>query len=346
MTHALDPDNMFGAIHDFSSNMLDAVEIGKKADLKQFDTPIRNIVLAGMGGSAIGGDVNRVLLKNQLSIPFVVSRHYGLPNWVNENTLVICSSYSGNTEETLSATDQALDVGAQIVGISTGGQITEKLNGAGKDVVKIPSGLQPRAALAFSFIPMLYILHKYGLINHNWETDLISSIPFLKNMTALYCQDNDLNPAYGMAQKIHSKIPIIYGESEGTSVVALRYKGQFCENAKMPAYHNELPELNHNEIVGWEKNESLFKDMVLLWLKDEDDHTRVKYRQTISENILKDLSLNQETIQCSGSNRLERFLHMIHYGDWLSYWCAIAHGVDPSPVVKISKLKNELEALT
>ena len=345
MAHALDPYNMFGAISGFSSNMLDAIEIGKNVELKPFDKPIHNIVLAGMGGSAIGGDVNRVLLKNQLSVPFVVSRHYVLPNWVNENTLVICSSYSGNTEETLAATDQAITAGAQLVGISTGGKITEKLEAVGKDVVKIPTGLQPRAALAFSFIPMLYILHKYGLIDKNWETDLISSIPFLESKTQDYNQEDESNPAYQMAKNIHSKIPVIYGESEWTSIIALRYKGQFCENAKMPAYHNELPELNHNEIVGWEKNDHLFKDMVLLWLKDSDDHTRVKYRQSISQSILNDLPIHQEKIESKGKNRIERFLHMIHYGDWLSYWCAIAHGVDPSPVAKISKLKNELEAL-
>ena len=345
MRHSLDPANMFGAISRFSNNMLDAIEIGKNAELKPLAKPIHNIVLAGMGGSAIGGDVNRVLLKKQLSVPFVVSRHYILPNWVNENTLVICSSYSGNTEETLASTDQAIAEGAQMVGISTGGKITEKLESIGKDVVKIPTGLQPRAALAFSFIPMLYILHKYGLINNNWESNLISSIPFLASKTHEYNQENDSNPAYEMAQNIHTKIPIIYGESEWTSIIALRYKGQFCENAKMPAYLNELPELNHNEIVGWEKNDHLFKDMVLLWLKDDDDHTRVKYRQSISQSILNDLSIHQETIECKGENRIERFLHMIHYGDWLSYWCAIAHGVDPSPVVKISKLKDELETL-
>lgn len=342
MTKLFDPENMFGSITDFSSNILDAMEIGKNIQLTPVQKPIHNIVLAGMGGSAIGGDINRIFLKNQLSVPFIVSRHYTLPHWVNENTLVICSSYSGNTEETLAATEQAMNADAQVLGISTGGILTEKLQSIGKDVVKIPSGLQPRAAVAFSFVPMLYILNQLGIIDKSWETDLVSAVPFLQKLTNLYSQEKETNPAYKMAEEIHTKIPIIYGESEWTSVVALRYKGQLCENAKMPAYHNELPELNHNEIVGWEKNESLFHSMVILWLKDEGDHPRVKHRQNVTQKILKTLPLAQKEIACGGGNVIERFLHMIHYGDWLSYWCAILHGTDPSPVKKISRLKEEL----
>lgn len=345
MGNRLDPENMYGAIHNFSSNLSDAIEIGKRISLKPIERPIQNIVLAGMGGSAIGGDLNRILLKNQLNVPFIVSRHYALPNWVNENTLVICSSYSGNTEETLMATQQALNAGSHIVGISTGGTLTERLKTNGKDVISIPSGLQPRAALAFSFIPMLYLLSELDLIDGSWESDLIGSIPFIKSKTELFSLENRDNPTYQLAQQIYNKIPVIYGESEGTSVIALRYKGQLCENAKMLAYHNELPELNHNEIVGWEQNDDLFKDLAILWLKDVDDHSRVKHRQSITQSILSKIPIQQEIIQCDGKNTIERFLHMIHYGDWLSYWCAIAHGVDPSPVEKISTLKQKLDSI-
>ena len=156
----IDTDNMHQSIYEFSDHIMQAIEIGESISIKNQYNDIHNVVVAGMGGSAIGGDVARLLCKNELKVPMVVSRNYTLPGWVNNNTLVICSSYSGNTEEPLSALDDALNKKAQVCGFTTGGELGKHLKKLGKDLVIIPSGLQPRAALAFSFVPMVKLLEK------------------------------------------------------------------------------------------------------------------------------------------------------------------------------------------
>jgi glucose/mannose-6-phosphate isomerase len=257
--------------------------------------------------------------------------------------LVICSSYSGNTEETLSALEDAVSKNAQICGITTGGKIAKRLNEFKKDVVLIPSGLQPRAALAFSFIPMAMLLEKTGVMELSLSQWITETVESLSTARELYSKENEENPIYELAQQIYQKIPIIYADQSTLGVAATRLKGQICENGKMLAYHNELPEFNHNEIVGWENNAELFEHMFVLWLTDTSDNDRVKHRQEITQNILNDAGVEQYVIEMTGNSFQERFLHGVHYGDWLSYWCAILHGTDPSPVEKISRLKDELE---
>ncbi|MBT4368956.1 MAG: bifunctional phosphoglucose/phosphomannose isomerase, partial [Candidatus Marinimicrobia bacterium] len=296
----------------------------------------------GMGGSAIGGDVVSVLEQDKLNVPFVVCRGYSLPNWVNENTLVVCSSYSGNTEETLSALDDAILKNAQICGITTGGRIAKNLKKLDKDVVLIPPGLQPRAALAFSFVPMAKCLEEAGVLTLSFDNWIDSSIGAINRAREIYSLGNEKNPVYELAQQVYDKIPVIYADNSTLGVAALRLKGQICENGKMLAYHNELPEFNHNEIVGWENNPDIFEKLFVLWLTDADDNARVKYREKITQDILNEVGVDQYVLEMTGNSFQERFLHMIYYGDWLSYWCAILHGTDPSPVKKISRLKEEL----
>tara|TARA_B110000438_G_scaffold76885_1_gene77084 strand:- start:3243 stop:4283 length:1041 start_codon:yes stop_codon:yes gene_type:complete len=342
MTSRYDPENMFSSIWSFPENLEDALKLGDSIQLKQNYENINSIVVAGMGGSAIGGDVVSVLGNSYIKIPFTVCRGYSLPNWVNENTLVICSSYSGNTEETLSTLDDALKKNAKVCGITTGGKIGEKLKELGKDMVLIPSGLQPRAALAFSFIPIAKLLEKAELLDLKIKKWITKTIYSLKSSREIYSEESAENPVYELAKKIHKKLPIIYSDNSTLGVAAVRLKGQICENGKMLAYNNNLPELNHNEIVGWENNQNLFNDLFVLWLTDEDDNSRIKHRQDITQSILKQSGVNQFVIQVTGNSFQERFLLMIHYGDWLSYWCAILHGTNPSPVEKISRLKEEL----
>ena len=342
MSERFDPENMFGSIWDFPENLTEALELGEKISLNHAYSHIQNVVVAGMGGSAIGGDVISVFEKDNLDVPFVVCRGYSLPNWVNENTLVVCSSYSGNTEETLSALDDAVSKNAQICGITTGGKIADKLKELNKDVVIIPSGLQPRAALAFSFVPMAKCLEKVGVLTLSFGDWMDSAIETIIQAREIYSKENDKNPVYELAQQIHDRIPVIYADNSTLGVAAIRLKGQICENAKMLAYHNELPEFNHNEIVGWENNPDIFEKLFVLWLTDANDNPRVKHRQEITQDILNEAGVDQYVLEMTGNLFQERFLHMIHYGDWLSYWCAILHGTDPSPVAKISRLKEEL----
>ena len=342
MYQKIDQDRMFDAIWEFPNNLSDALELGKNINLSHDYININNIVIAGMGGSAIGGDVVSVLEQDNINCPFIVRRGYELPKWVNERTLVICSSYSGNTEETLAALEDGLKKKAQIIGITTGGELGVTLKALGKDIISIPSGLQPRAALAFSFVPMVKILEKISIIKTNVHTWLEDSINALRNSRDLYSIESIENPTFELAQQVYKNIPIIYADNSTYGIAAMRLKGQLCENGKMLSYYNELPELNHNEIVGWENNANLFEHLFVLWLTDEIDNPRVKYRQEITQDILNETGIDQFVLEMTGNSFQERFLHMIHYGDWLSFWCAIAHCTDPSPVEKIDRLKEEL----
>ncbi|MAP71365.1 MAG: bifunctional phosphoglucose/phosphomannose isomerase [Candidatus Marinimicrobia bacterium] len=344
--HAIDPDNMYKSIYDFPYHIAQALDIGRTINFHNTYDNIQNIVIAGMGGSAIGGDVVKLLTKNELKVPFVISRNYKLPNWVNENTLVICSSYSGDTEETLDSFDDSLNKGAKIIGISTGGTLTKLLIGNKLDVVTIPSGLQPRAALALSFVPMLCLLNKLGFISSNSIKDLKSTVSLLNDFRDKYYNQNEQNPTYAIAQRIYKTIPIIYGENEYTGIIALRWKGQLSENSKMLAFCNDLPEMNHNEIVGWENNNTLMDNISVIWLKDKDDHPRIISRQTATKDIIGKIAANHEVVSLQGDTQVERLLHLVHFGDWLSYWCAILHKTDPTPVKKIDHLKRILSKIS
>ena len=338
----LDPQDMKQAIYDFADNLRDAIAIGQGVVLKSTPAPINNVVVAGMGGSAIGGNVNRMLLRDELSVPIYVSRNYKIPAWADKHTLVITSSYSGETEETLSAMTDALEKGCQICGISTGGKLKDVLQENDCDTVLIPAGLQPRAALAYSFVPMLYLLKGFGLVASDIDQNLKKTADLLVSLRDNYSRASDDNATWLLAKSVHATIPIIYGETESTAVVAMRWRGQFSENGKMLAFHNELPELNHNEIVGWENNPELFNHLSIIWLKDKSDQERVSMRQDVTGTILKNVTKNQFEVAVSGASRFERLLHLIHYGDWVSLWCAYFHKTDPSPVEKISNLKDKL----
>ena len=295
-----------------------------------------------MGGSAIGGDINNMLLRDDLTIPLIVSRNYNIPKWANKHTLVIVSSYSGDTEETLSAFDDALLKECQIIGITTGGALLKQISSNNLDHIIMPKGLQPRAALAYSFVPMLYLFLELGLIEMDLHNNLINSVTLLQSVRDSYRHSDQNNKTWTLSNKIYNTIPIIYGESDNTSIIALRWSNQLCENSKMLSFCNELPEFNHNEIVGWENNTSIIEKLSIVWLNDESNHERIGVRQEITSKILDNVVDKQFEITLNGNTRFERLLHLIHFGDWVSLWCAYLHNTDPSPVEKIANLKNEL----
>ena len=345
MTKFIDPQGMKDAVYNFADDINKASKIGKKIILNKKYNNIHNIIVVGMGGSAIGGDINKMLLKNDLSIPLIVSRNYFIPKWANKHSLVVVSSYSGGTEETLSAFKDALSKECQIYGITTGGSLSKKLSSNDLDFILIPSGLQPRAALAYSFVPMLYLFLHLGLIKIDLNNNLMNSIKLLKSVRDGYMLNDQKNPTWVLSNKIFNTIPILYGETDNTSVIALRWSNQLSENSKMLAFCNEIPEFNHNEIVGWENNPNLIEKLSIIWLSDESDQERISIRQKISEKILETMVKNQFKISLHGSSRFDRLLHLMHFGDWVSLWCAYLHGTDPSPVDKISRLKKELTNL-
>ena len=342
---ALDPGNMYNAIFDLPEQMAAALEIGRKWRTSADDfADIKNIVAVGMGGSAIGADLIRSYLSTVLLVPFQVCRHYSLPEYVDDETLVIVSSYSGNTEETLSAVDDAISRKSMIAAVSTGGMLQEVAEINDIPLAIIPSGLQPRAALGHSFVPVLVFLEKIGLIK-NVAEEITAMIEKLKEFRDGLIEDQPvkMNLAKQLAEKMHGKIPIIYTGPALTDVVGIRWKGQICENSKILAFANQFPEFNHNELVGWsEPIEEHKENLVVLILRDTDDHHQVRQRMNFVRDMLQAREVDVIEIHSKGETALQRTFQLIQLGDFVSYYLAILNEEDPTPVAVIEDLKKFL----
>lgn len=340
----IDPQGMYDHIHGFANQVEEAIAIGNEADPGKISKrKIRNIVVAGLGGSAIGGDLVRSYLAEWLPVPMMVIRDYVLPTFVNEQSLVLVSSYSGNTEETLSAYSQASEVGANIVVLTTGGTLAERASNDGYAIIKLPGGLMPRAALGYSFFPMLRVLHKLGFGPDPREA-AEETLGLLRERSALLGADVPLadNPAKRIATAWHKKLPIIYGGTVRFDAVALRMKCQIAENSKQLAFVNVFPEFNHNELVGYGTVEHLAKHLTVCILRDQGDHRRTGFRMAIVRKMIADLGIPVEEIETVGKSSLARMYSVIQLGDYISYYLAIQNGVDPTPIVAIDHLKAEL----
>ena len=337
-----DPIGMYSWILNFPRQIEEAVAIGQSARVKIKTKGIRNIVITGLGGSAIGGDLLRSYLQNELPVPLLINRHYVLPDFVDKDTLVIVSSYSGNTEETIAAHLQAVKCQARVLCISTGGE-TERLAKKHKHPwIKIPSGLSPRAALGYSFFPLLGVFSSLKLIKNKGK-EIREAIELLKAKAAIFRNVGLAeNAPLRLAEQLHGKLPIIYSSTEHFDAVGLRWRGQICENAKQLAFGHVLPEMNHNELVGWKNLPETMKQMHVVFLRDRGTHKRVAIREEITKGIVSDLASGVTEVWSEGKSLLARMFYLIHFGDWVSYYLAILNNEDPTPVKVIDFLKGEL----
>ncbi len=342
---AVDPGNMYNRIFDLPEQMEDAIRIGMDAKIRTSDfTDVKNIVVAGMGGSAIGGDLIRTFLSSKLQIPFQVCRNYVVPEYVDDETLVVVSSYSGNTEETLAALDDALARKAMIAAISTGGLLSDVSGVNDFPLIVVPAGLQPRAALGYSAVPLLIFFEKIGLIK-NVAEELRQVIGQLKSLRESYIEDVpvDQNPAKRLAVQIHGRLAIVYSGPTLTDAVALRWKGQICENSKNLAFANHYAEFNHNELVGWSETVEKHKDhLIVIQLRDRDDHPQIVKRMDIVKGLIEQRGVPVIDVESKGDSPLTRMFSLIQLGDFLSYYLAVLNDVDPTPVKVIETLKNML----
>ncbi|MFH2004420.1 MAG: bifunctional phosphoglucose/phosphomannose isomerase, partial [Bacteroidota bacterium] len=334
--------NMFNLLAGFPLQIEDAVSVGKKAKVKLKKSVIKNIVVSGLGGSAIGGDLIRTYLAAEIKIPFLVNRHYFLPEFVNGNSLVIISSYSGDTEETISAHKEAIKRGAQVLCITSGGETERLAKKNNQSLIKIPTGYPPRAALGYAFFPLLVILGNLGLIKDR-SKDIEETIAILKKKSKRYSDLNSqTNEALSFAKTLSGKLPIVYSSADVFDSVNLRWRGQLCENSKILAFGHTLPEMNHNELVGWKVLIEQMADMMVIFLRDKGDYKRVQLRMKIMEGIVKEYASNVVNIYSEGNSLLTRMFSLIFLGDWISYYLAILNKVDPTPVKVIDYLKAEL----
>lgn len=340
----LDTSGMFDMIYHFPDNCEEAINIARNAIRGVKFHKILNIVISGMGGSAIGGDLVRMLTLNRSLIPIIINRDYGMPAFVDEKTLVIASSYSGNTEETLAAYREAKRKNAKIIAITTGGKLKENAMADEVPVITIPKGLPPRAALGYSFFPLLIVLEELGIISNN-AYDFEETINFLKEIRETFIPEilEKDNEAKRLAKKIFGKIPVIYGISGLTDVIALRWKGQFNENAKHPAVFNAFPELNHNEIMGFEGDEKLLKNLEIVILRSARENDRIVKRVEITAELIKNKVSGITEILPKGNSPLCEMLYQIMYGDYVSTYLAILNKKDPIEIESINILKERLK---
>ena len=339
----IDQGGMAKLLMQFYQQFDTGVELARKVDLTAFaGYEIYNILLCGMGGSAIGGDLLRAYLFDELPIPMYINRDYDIPGFVDEHTLVIGSSYSGNTEESISSFMKAKDRGALLFAISTGGKLIGIANSLGVPYLKIPSGLPPRAALGYSFIPLLGVFIRLGYARDHWA-DIKSTARLLKNRAEKFSPSVPDNPAKKLATRIFGKLPLIYSSTRYFDVVGTRFRGQINENAKMLAYSSLLPEMNHNELVGWKHLFEFGKQLVPVFLTDKDDNPRVRYRMELTSDIMRRLGVEPIFLESQGESLLERIFSLIQLGDFASYYLAILAREDPRPVKIIDYLKTRLK---
>lgn len=341
-----DKSRMFNVLKDFHLQVKDALRIANNFKLKNFNSKgIKNIIISGLGGSAIGGDLFRSYTQYEIKIPVTVNRNYSLPSFADSNTLVVIASYSGNTEETTSAYKEAIEKKCRIICVTSGGMVEKIAKQNKHNCIIIPKGFQPRCALGYSFFTLLILFTKLGFIKDKKE-EIKETLKILETEAKEYVNFNpDKNLALKIAIDLKSKLPVIYSSTDIMDIVNLRWRGQISENAKMLAYGNLYPEMNHNELVGWKLYPAILKKIVVVFLKDEADNERIKLRMKITSDIYKKYADNIISLESNGKYKLGRIFDTIYLGDWLSFYLAILNKVDPTPVDVINFLKSNLDKI-
>lgn len=340
---SIDKSDFAGLVSNFPRHLEEGAKIAKESPFPKWSLRnFTNIAVCGMGGSAIAADILKSYLSDRIQIPFSVVRHYSLPDFVGPKTLAICSSYSGNTEETLSAFREARKRKAMIISLTTGGRLLKLSKQAKIPAIQIPAGLPPRAALGYSLSALLVFLERLGLVKGS-SFQLAKSAGSMESF-GRSCKpqtETKNNSAKSLALQFFPKLPVIYA-GEDFYPVALRWKQQFCENAKLLAFSSSVPESNHNELVGWEKALVPAKDMAAVFLFDKGYQKQITLRMKIVSEILQEKGVEVVRIESQGKSQLERILHLICLGDWTSYYLAILNQVDPTPIKVIDYLKDRL----
>ncbi len=316
----------------FPDNILEALTIANNAHFSPLKRPITNVVICGMGGSGIGGKMVGTWLQNELTIPIISHHDYTAPFFINESSLVIASSYSGNTEETLICVEQARKKGAQIIGICSGGLLYDFCIKHNFDVVKVPGGNPPRTALAFSIVQVTNIFVKLGMANPERMIEVRNGYDrIIKELEGIHKSAMDL------AEFIGEKTPVFYSAAKYEGV-AVRAKQQFNENAKILCWYHVLPEMNHNELVGWGGGDKRFAPVFFDTL---DLIPRNKKRAEITFGIIGDKA-GVKVIKAKGNSIIEKSFFLIHLIDWASFYLSVNKNVDPIEIRVIDHLKAEL----
>jgi len=332
-----DTQNQFKVLKEYYKQIEDAwstkVNLGKINREK-----ISAILICGLGGSAISGDLLEYFLSDEIKVPIIVNRNYDLPSFVNKSWLIVISSYSGNTEETISCFKQALTLKNEILTISSGGEVEEIANKNSIPHIKIKSGFQPRYALGLSFFTVLRIFQELNLIKKQDEN--VSAISNLwKRKGEEYSKPK--NSALEIAKKLIGFIPVIYS-SEFLSSAGYRFKCQLNENSKVHAFQHTIPEMNHNEIIGWETQKEKQFNSKIIYLFDNDYHPQIKKRYFVFSELAASKGVEIISLTSSEKNYRVRIMDLIYLCDWISFYLAVLRGFDPSEIDFIHEMKKRL----
>src|SRR5438128_9187074 len=337
---AADPEDMLGRIKELGQQIRDAWKIARGAQLPPSHADVRNITVTGMGGSAIGGELGAALLADELKVPMSVHRDYGLPAYVGRDSLVIASSYSGNTEETLSSFEEARKRGAKVLALTTGGKLAELARASNYPVITFSYKARPRATLGYSLGLVLGALSRMGFVRDLGD-DIEAALGDLVRLDERVHEGAKTNEAKKLAIELFGRIPFAYGAG-AVGVMARRVKGQWNENAKNWSAFDVMSELNHNAVVGFPHPPIAEEAITVLFLRSERDNPRHKLRFEVTRELLDRARIPHRTLQFVGRNMLSEVLQMVLFTDYVSFYVALLNGADPSPNDAIDYLKDRL----
>jgi glucose/mannose-6-phosphate isomerase len=323
-------------VANFSKQLTEAIAIGGSAKLTPSQHKISNVLICGLGGSGIGGSIVSELVIGNANVPVNVTKGYFIPAYVNESTLVIISSYSGNTEETLNCMNLAIAKNAKIVAITSGGKVLETSKTIGFDCIVVPGGMPPRSCLGYSLTQLFFILGYNKIINNNYKAELEAAVKLIDSE-----ENTIIAEASSIAKKLIGKIPVIYATTYNEGI-AIRFRQQLNENSKILCWHHIVPEMNHNELVGWtEKNNNLS----VLFFLDKDEYSRNLARVQINKDVIEKHAAEITEVYSKGNSVIEKAIYFIHLGDWISIALGELRGADLMEVNVINHLKSKLSEL-
>jgi len=320
-------------INDFTNHLTDAISIANNTTLTPCNKEIRNVLICGLGGSGIGGTIVADIVSPKVNIPIAATKDYSIPDFVNEHTLVIANSYSGNTEETLFALEKCQAKGAEIAVITSGGKLKTIAEENNYTKIIIPGNQPPRAMFGYAFTELFFMLNHYNLIDDSFKSD------FEKAIALLDTEKSDIQKqAMDLAKKIYKQTPVIY-VANGFEGVAVRFRQQINENSKMLCWHHVVPEMNHNELLGWRTN---VDDLAVVYFRNKCDYERNQIRMDINKKVISKYTDNISEIWSKGDSVIENSLYHINLGDWVSWYLSEMNNVDAIEIDVIDFLKGEL----
>ena len=323
-------------INDFSNHLSEAIHIANNTTLTPYSKEIRSILICGLGGSGIGGAVVNDIISSKVNIPIAATKDYSIPNFVNEHTLVIANSYSGNTEETLYALEKCQARGAEIAVITSGGKLKTIAEENKYNKIIIPGNHPPRAMFGYAFTELFFMLNHYGIIDGAFKKDFDKAIKLLDIEKA-----NIQKQAMDLAKKMYKQTPVIY-VANGFEGVAVRFRQQLNENSKMLCWHNVVPEMNHNELLGWRTNVDA---LAVVFFRNECDYNRNQIRIDINKKVISKFTSNITEVWSKGDSLIENSLYHISVGDWTSWYLSEMNNVDAIEIDVIEFLKGELDKI-